>query len=361
MRTAAILSEAWRNTTTRTTRATMFALTLGLAVAATSLLDTTTTISIQQRADEWNASGAAIHVLSADQGIDGRSCATLTDARGDTSQPITSTGALTAGPALTFDATPASSLPTFTVTPSLAGVLGIETPATDGAWISDQLADTLAAATGDHLDSDRGPLTIAGVFPWPDDGRDQRIAYALLVPSATQTRYDECWATITPSNPAALDLLRTAGIVTPQSTTAAPIALVNNTLGQDFDAWAQYDSRTSRHTALLIPLLGLALGYVATRLRRLEYASALHAGVGRRAQYLTAGMETLAWVVPATAAAAAVIALTASRLTDPANAVDLLAGQLPALTAAIVTSQLGVLAALTLTQERHLFAYFKER
>lgn len=361
MRAAAILSEAWRNIATRTTRATTFSLLLGLSAAAAGLLDTTTIISIQQDAEDWRTSGAAIHVLSVDQGIDGRSCTTLTHARGATGQPIAAAGALTAGPVLTFEATPASSLPSFTVTPSLADVLGIGSRVTDGVWISDQLADTLAADAGDHLDTDHGPLTIAAIFTWPDDGRDQRLAYAVLVPSATQTRYDECWATITPSNPAASDLLRSAGIVTSQSTNAPPIALVNNTLGQDDDAQAQYEDRTSRYAGPLIPLIGLGLGYIATRLRRLEYASARHAGLRPRALSLTAAIETLAWAVPAIAAAAGVIVLTVSRLTDPENAVDLLVGQIPALLAVIVTSQIGVLAALALTHERHLFAYFKDR
>ena len=360
MRAGGIFGEAQRNITTRTTRAAMFALTLGLAVAAACLLDTLTTISLQQRAQEWDASGAAVHVLAADQAIDGDSCAALTVAGGETRRPIASAGALTAGPTLTFAATASSSLPSFVVTPSLAEVLRLEADA-EGVWISDQLADTLSAAVGDRLDTDRGPLTVAGVFRWPDDGRDQRIAYSVLVPSATHARYDECWATITPSNPAALDLLRSAGVVTPQSTSSAPIAMLNNTLGQEFDAWAQYDSRTSRYVGLLVPFFGLVLGYIATRLRRLEYASALHAGVTRRDLSLTATVETLAWVVPAVAAATAAVALTASRLTDPTNAVDLVAGQLPALLAAVITAPLGVLAALALTHEHHLFAYFKER
>ena len=38
-----------------------------------------------------------------------------------------------------------------------------------------------------------------------------------------------------------------------------------------------------------------------------------------------------------------------------------MAGQLPALLAAVITAPLGVLAALALTHEHHLFAYFKER
>ncbi|MBB2923732.1 hypothetical protein [Cellulomonas cellasea] len=360
MRAAGILGEAYRNVATRTTRATMFALTLGLTVAAACLLDTLTTIALQERAAAWDASGAAVHVLAAEQGIDGASCAALPRAHGDTRRPVVSAGAITAGPTLTFDATAASSLPSFVVTPSLADVLGVRA-ATEGVWISDQLAATLAAAVGDRLGTDRGPLTVAGVFPWPDDGRDQRLAYAVLVPSATHARYDECWATITPSNAAATDLLRTAGVVTPQATRSAPVALLNNTLGQELDAWAQYQGRTSRYVGLLVPLLGLVLGYVATRLRRLEYASALHAGVRRRDLVATATVETLAWVVPAVAAATAAVALTALRLTDPANAVDLVAGQVPALLAALVTAPLGVVAALTLTHEHHLFAYFKER
>ncbi len=361
MRARALVGESVRNITTRTTRATMFALTLALVVASACLMDTLTTISLQRRAAAWDASGAAVHVLAAEQSVDGRSCADLTTARGATGRPVASAGALTAGPTLTFDATTASSLPSFVVTTSLARVLGLGAVVAEGVWISDQLADTLEAAVGDRLTTDHGPLTVAGVFAWPVDGRDQRIAYAVLVPSATQTRFDECWATITPSNPAALDLLRTAGVVTPQATNAAPVARLNNTLGQELDAWAQYAGRTTRWVGLLVPASGFVLGYVATRLRRLEYASALHAGVSRRDLCVTAVVETLAWVLPAVAAATAVVAVVASRLTDPANALDLVAGQLPALAATLVTAPLGVLAALTLTRESHLFAYFKER
>lgn len=362
MKTSSIISEVWRNLVSGTTHALTFAAALCLAAGGVCLLDGLNVIALQQRAESWVNSGAAVHAIAAEQGISGPGCSALAQARAaDSTAPIAAAGALTAGDSITFTATPASSLPTFTVTPGLAGVLGLPAVGPVGVWISDQLAETLSAAPGDVIQTDAGAMPIAAVFAWPDDGRDQRIAYAVLVPSATAERFGECWVLVPASDEAATELIRTAVQVNIHAAVAAPIGQLNNAQGHDFGAWAQYSSRSSRYALAILPLLACVLGYTAFRIRRLELSSARHAGIFVRDLLLMGVVETAAWAIPALSSAAGALVLTVSWLTDRAHAAVLLADVVPALGVSLLAAECGAVAAIVMAQERHLFAYFKGR
>lgn len=189
MKPTAILSEAWRNIATGTTRALTCATILTLIAAGTAIFDLTGILALQHESRQWATSAAAIHIISGNKQIDPITCADLTQATGTTrdhtrTTPIQAAGALKSSGEITLTAMPSAPLDAWQATPGLANVLGIgATQQTrPGVWISSQLAATLHAREGDDLPTTQGIMHISAVFPWADDSRDQRPSYAIITP-----------------------------------------------------------------------------------------------------------------------------------------------------------------------------------
>src|SRR5947208_560552 len=79
--------------------------------------------------------------------------------------------------ALELSAMPADPLPVYEVTPGLAGLLGVEGTASEGVWLPAPLAESLGVRSGERLDTGAGPMTVAGTYDYPDDGRDRRLGH----------------------------------------------------------------------------------------------------------------------------------------------------------------------------------------
>ena len=63
-----------------------------------------------------------------------------------------------------------------------------------GVWVPRDVAKDFRLAVGSALRTREGTTRVAGVFDWPNDGRDTRFAYAFIVPvSASASTFDECW------------------------------------------------------------------------------------------------------------------------------------------------------------------------
>jgi hypothetical protein len=135
---------------------------------------------------------------------------------------------------------------------------------------------------------------------------------------------------------------------------------VNRSLGATYDANALYQSRPTRFALVACAAVGLVLGYVSVRRRRLEHAGALHAGQTRSAQVATSTLETVVWAAVGTAVSVVALRAVIIRV----GAADLTAvfdvgvrGPLLGALCAVVGSML----AACLVRERHLFRYFKDR
>lgn len=355
MRPSAILSEAWRNLATGTSRAAVFALGLAAVCGALAVADARNIVALEQRAAEFVASGASVRVLSAESGVTGASCDALAGVEG-----VGGAGALREHPALRLDAMPDNPLPAYTVTPGFAEVLGVDAVTAEGVWLSEETARTLEAVPGQNLSTAEGTLTIAGTFPYPDDGRDVRPGYAALVPSADTDPFDECWARVWPTSESTQELLLFAVAADSPEDTALTTGQLNASLGETFDGAAGFDGRITRFAAPSTVLAGLLLGFVAVRLRRLEFASALHVGQSRRSQLATTLLETGAWSAAGLVLAGCALVL-ASHLGHLGEPGDVLAVVGPGLLAAVPGCLAGAALALALVREEHLFRYFKDR
>lgn len=361
MRLSAIFREAARNIGSGTTRAILLALLLGSITGSLAVADLLSVQTLETQAHAFRSSGAATRILQSESAIRGPAC----DALAGGSNPVSASGALSEADPIELAALPTTSIPAFRVTPGFVRLVGGDAELA-GVWISDSLAETLAIAPGARLQTGTETVTIAGTYPYPDDGRDNRLRFAILVPVAAEREFDECWATAWPLAEGADVLLRSSAFA-PGSSDALQIGQLNKTLGATFDGTTVFDARITKFVYPLIAGSGLCLGWASIRARRLEHAAALHAGQRRSEQLATILIETGVWVLLGSGVAA-MIMLAAAIVTDRAGSVAhqpsvvaALSIALAALPVAFGAALLGAAMAASATRERHLFRYFKER
>lgn len=362
MRAAAIFSEAARNLISGTSRAVTFSLLLSAILAGLVIADALAVHGLETRAETFRASGASTRVLQLEGSISGTACDHLTG-----SGSIEASGAIVATAAVQFSALPSTTVPAFNVTPGLIALLADAPIRREGAWVSETLATTLAVDTGDTLATSDGPLAIAGTYRYPDDGRDSRLGYAVLLPVPTGSgSFDECWASAWPLSGDTDVLLRSSAFAT-GSTDPLQIAQLNRTQGSSFDAQREFETRITRFASPLAAGVSFGLGWVSIRLRRLEHAAALHAGQSRSALMLGITLETAAWALLGAVLAGAIslgafgVLATASSASDLSQLTTLIPIVAPALPAAGGAALIGAALAGIATREKHLFRYFKER
>jgi hypothetical protein len=365
MRARSVAGEALRNLATGTTRALGLALVFVVLVGGLAVADALVLVRVWQDADAFRAAGSAVQTLSSERGavVDGARCQGLRGADG-----VTSAGALRAGESVRAANLPSSDLTVWEVTPAvldlLAGsarpVRSVDVPAqggtTAGVWLAADLAATLGLDAGDDLVTRDGRVPVTGVYSWPDDGRDRLLSYAVVVPVPALGTFDRCWVATWPMD------LDTAGLLYSATAPAAEdlsITQLNTTRGTAYDVDARIASRPTAAAPLAAAAIGLVLGYLAVRTRRLELASALHARVPKPQlawqQLAEAGTWLLAALVITTAATGA-----AALVGSPGPFVATWMTAVMTAGAGAAACAIGTLVGVLATRERHLFRYFKE-
>jgi hypothetical protein len=325
-----------------------------VAAAAFCLSDFYTIASLQTQQQHYVDAGGATRILTAQEAVVATACDSLS-----TSDGVDAAGALAAADPIRLDATPTVTIQAYAVTMGFAGVVGVANPAPVGVWLDQGLASVLDARVGTVLATTAGPLVIGGVFGWPNDGRDQRLSFSVLVPTAAVGYFDECWMKAWPSQDSNDLLLRSAQAVQPGGP-VNPVGQVNASMGRQLESAKQFASRTPRFTPIALLVMGLALGYAQARARRLEQASNLHAGVSKGSLVTTCLLETGAWVFPGIICSF-VILLAAVRLSGDPSAVTVLPVLLPGPSLAGRGALLGSVISCLQTRERHLFRLFRDR
>lgn len=370
MRLWAVLSEAWRNVGAGTTHALVMAIAVLLAggllggyeAVSVETLESQAVTRIRAYADVKTVVGAP---------VDGAACDALaapaSSSASSSGLPSVS-GAMRQGSQVTPLATPGRDVSSYEVTPGMIRLIA----ATDhtrradasGVWVSTAMARDFGLTTGSPLPTDKGATHVAGVFDWPNDGRDTRFAYAIVTPvSPSDGTFEECWAKQWPAD-SALDTLLLSVARVPDVAGASPgsagVTALNKGFDSHYDAQASYANRPTRSMPYAGLAIGLLMGVIAVRRRRLEYAGALHSGQSKGAQLFGVGVETLVWSGAGTIVSISLIGAYCARMvtSDPLavfqtairTPIALLAG---ALVAALLT-------ALTI-RESQLFHYFKTR
>lgn len=356
MRAASVVSEAWRNVTTGTTRATLFAAVLVVVVGSLAAVDVRAVVGVIEGAREYRDAGASVQILEATGQVDGARCEALAGVDG-----VNAAGALRTGAPLRALNLPSSELTGFEATPGLLGALDRGRVAGVGLWLSADLAEALGATVGDSIATSTGPARVSAVYPYPDDGRDRALGYAAVAPVPAAGLFDSCWVEIWPVDPETATLLRTVVVADPSSEVQPTQKQLNGRLGATYDASAEFSGRLTKPAPVAAAVLGLALGFVAVRLRRLELAAALHARVPRTALTWQVLLETAAWTGAGIVVTVPVLWWLAAGAGPAADQVSTwVLGMRTVLAGAGAVLVGAVVGALT-TREKHLFKYFKER
>lgn len=360
MRARSVVSEAARNLATGTTRAALLALALASIVGALAYVDVRAAVDVLQGAAEYRASGSSVVVLEVPQGIDGTRCDALASASG-----VVAAGAIRQGEPVRALAMPSSQVTVWEATPGVVnlvadtgGDIAATAPGAGGLWYSRDLAQALGARPGRPIETTAGTAATAGVYTWPDDGRTRTLGYAAMAPVAPTGVFDQCWVHAWPMD------VNTAGLVysaiDPAKADQAIVSRLNTALGADYDAPGLLSRRPTVYAPWAAAVVGFVLGYLAIRLRRLEFAAALHARVRKAHLAWQQTLEAIAWVAAGAAIAAAAVARAATTANpDPSDYAFLLGAR--TILAGSAAVLLGTLAGVAATRERHLFRYFKNR
>lgn len=373
MRLSSICSEAMRNIAAGTARAfTMF-----LAVLLTGTLlggfETLTVVGLENQARMRIDANADVKTLVGGQ-VDGVVADRLAGLPGGP----TASGAMRKGPQVTPLATPGKDLASWQVTPGLLRLLaqGASNGSAGGAngsgnarrqadangvWVSDDLAHDFGLTVGGMLDTDQGKVRVAGTFAWPNDGRDTRFAYSLVVPvSASDGTFEEAWAKQWPVSDELDVLLYSTAVVSGGEQAQTGVTSLNKGFDAHYDAAASYRDRMSRWMPWVALCVGMLLGALSVRRRRLEYAAALHSGESKGAQLLGLALETLVWAGLGALCSAALLAAGAQRLSsDGPWQVFLAAARAPM--ALFAGTLLASLVTGLAVRESNLFRLFKTR
>jgi hypothetical protein len=350
------LREAWRNVASGTSRALLFAVLLGILLAALSVGDAIAVGRLDAQAQAYRTSGAAIRMATAPKAINAAACESLGRVEG-----IAAAGALREGQPVALRALGSLTVPAFDVTPGLLGVLGASNADSSGAFVSSALAARWGVEAGDALSTDQGSLTIAGVFPYTErDGRDSRLANAVLLPTLVEGRFDACLAEVWPSSASRDGLLRGTADGTDGKPGGASISLLNETFGRNWEGSADFEARVTRFAPIAAIALGVVLGAGAALRRRLEFAAALHAGLAPRALAFIVAAESFLWASAAALGAFAAVAIAGIVLFRATLGAALMTAGLTC-SAGALAAIAGAVAACSSIRESHLFRHFKNR
>lgn len=329
MRLKAVLRETWRNVATGTSRCALISLLLSICAVACMCADLTQMTGLIGDARKWEESGASTYAITLQGGIDGAACEGLRSANG-----VLGAAALRqSSDRVRIASLPATEIPTYEASAHVAQVFaatGIR-KGNSGVIMSTAVARTYGAHAGAVL-----PLV---------GGTRMRVSIRADAESGT----------------GAAASATSAGASGNNETPHAKISRINTTLGSHMPGPADFDARITRYAPLLMFVTAMALGFASVCMRRIEIASALHAGCPKTAMLLQLSLETLATVAASCVACLPVVAIVPLILTGSGDAIPVVTMLCRVPGAMLVGMLAGTAVGGMTIRERQLFAYFKAR
>jgi len=356
MRASSVVSEAWRNLATGTSRPLLAAFLAAAVLGGIAAVDIRTIVGLSVQATEFRDSGAAVHVVSAPAAISGQRCDALNAVPGVLGAGATRRTASQAN----FLTEPHSGITTVEATAGLAGVLGVTNGTGTGAWLSDQAAESLGAGVGTTLPTSLGPVSVTAEYSYPPDASDRTLAYAVVTPVPSTGEFDSCWVFVWPPSPAVEPLIRGTYDSDSAEQSSATFFQLNTRLGAVLDGPEMFDHRGSSRAPMVAALFGVVLGAGTIRARRLEFASALHAQVPKPALVTQVWLELFAVTFAAVVITLPVTYFLAAQ-GNPNPLWPAWSAGLRAVVAGALSTLIGGVLTAAATSEKRLFRYFKDR
>jgi hypothetical protein len=357
VRFSSLCREAGRNIATGTARFALLSVLLGVILGSLVVIDGMTTSGLIASAERFRVSGAATETLVAEGRVDGEACEAVSKLPG-----VTASGALrSSARKITIATLPDAPVPLHEVSPGFAGIVSDRAELSGRVLVSDELAESVGVSAGEVVATDAGPMPIAATYGYPSDGRRAGFGYAILSITNQAGEFDECWAQAWPQLPNLRTLLLATLIPSDGADEEKPhVSQLNSSLGALFEGSAAFAQRLTRVATPAAATIAAGLGLVSIRVRRLQQASALHAGVARGDLFAVNLLEGGAWAGSAGAIGMGfVVAVAASVGPGDRFAVFQSLASIPL--AGVAGALVGVSVATAATSERQLFRYFKDR
>lgn len=357
MRFGVLLSEAWRNVATGTSRAAGLACVFAVVMLVCGGSDALAVRHLVEEGRAYRAAAASVKVIAAAGAIDAERCEAIGDTPG-----IAGAGSLRkAAEPLRPSALPGSSLPVYEVSPSFGRLLGVRAPPA-GILLAAGVADRLGVAPGDRVPVRGGSVLVGAVFEWPEDGRSAGLGYAALVPVTASGWFDECWCETWPESDLVPVLLRMAVRQERVDPATSPeLGSANPALGSMFRGGPQFSGRITQLAPLLAAAAAALIVAIAARLRRLELASAQHYGVGRADLIAITLVETGVALAAPVAVAVAATGLVAALGVEAADAVGVFAAGVRVVASTVAGALVASAAATWSIRPRSFMRYIQER
>ncbi|MGV8883496.1 MAG: hypothetical protein ACOH19_15210 [Rhodoglobus sp.] len=358
MKVGGLLREVVLNVKSGTTRTVILTTLFAFAVIALLLTDLGSVKQLSEEASAFQRAGASIITLSAPGQVSSAACDGLNAVDG-----VTRAGALRESERrINVSALPQSPLKVYEVSDSFPGFLTSDFIVGGGIVLSRDAISAHGKQLGDALPTTTGPILVGGIYDYPNDGRRQGLGYAALVFGEDDQPYDECWIESWPQIDG-VDSLLLATVLprTDAGITSKPVlSQLNSSLGERFDGASRFENRPSRFAALGAGGVGLLLGFVSIRVRRVQFASAMHSRVLKRDLTTMVILETASWSLPALALTYGIAGAVASdAILNDRSALQALGSSIAL--CAVAGAMIGSLSALLMTREAHLFRYSKDR
>ena len=380
----AIWREACRNLLTGTSRTVALTLVLAACMIGAITVDWLQIRNLESNAAAWVSAGASTYVITAPGHIDGQTCSRL--------QAVD--GVLAAGAFRSVDtrtvlaAFPSTGVPTYQTTPNAVTVFDIASNGlhADGASssarglgdgmgivLSREAADLIGADVGDRLAlADGRQTTVTAVYDYPDDGRASGYGYAALEPVPENGMFDSCMVAAWPIPDDFDALLRyTVGDAEPSAaadvnesdssqSVDATISQLNATLGTVPPSASSFRHRLTGMAFIVVTVVALLAAGASAWSRRVELASALHAGYRHVTLIAQLTMETAA-ICGAGTMMALPLAAYAVTTSQPGDRLAMVAALARIAVSVDIGALVGIILVAAGVRERLLFWFFKER
>lgn len=274
MQARSVLSEIWRDIISGMARSVSLTICIFVIVTSCAGVDALQVISIERQANEFEDAKGDVSLVKSSNGIDGQTCNALSQG-----SRMQASGALRQNGDMTLSALPHNAITRYEVTDGFLNVIDGTIHDHQGVWLPSTLAKKLGVSGASSLQTSQGKVRVAGVYDWPEDGRDSRLGYAVLVPVPAADAFDECWASAWPATDVSTEMRQSVYATSDPS--QAQTGSLNYANGETMDAYGLFASRLTRFAMPAGCLVTFALAFVYLRRRRLEIAGDLHAGASK--------------------------------------------------------------------------------